>query len=100
MVTSHSATGLAQPTAIANGCRQWKGYGNRPGLSERKVTVLPSRCPGCSGGLCDYLGEVRRDAGLGVLIEELKRIGAYENTILVVVVTMAFPESPAVNVAL
>ncbi|MCG8650279.1 MAG: sulfatase [Pirellulales bacterium] len=33
----------------------------------------------------DYLGEVQAfDAGLGVLIEELKRVGAYENTILVV----------------
>ncbi len=33
----------------------------------------------------DYLGEVRAfDEGLGVIIEELKRIGAYENTILVV----------------
>ncbi len=33
----------------------------------------------------DYLGEVEAfDAGLGVLIEELKRVGAYENTILVV----------------
>ncbi|TWU56898.1 Sulfatase [Rubripirellula tenax] len=33
----------------------------------------------------DYLGEVQAfDAGLGILIEELKRIDAYENTILVV----------------
>lgn len=33
----------------------------------------------------DYLGEVQAfDAGLGVLIDELKRIGAYDNTILVV----------------
>ncbi|TWU08016.1 sulfatase family protein [Stieleria varia] len=33
----------------------------------------------------DYLGEVAAfDAGLGVLIEELKRIGQYDNTILVV----------------
>ncbi len=33
----------------------------------------------------DYLGEIRAfDAGLGVIIEELKRVGAYDNTILVV----------------
>jgi N-sulfoglucosamine sulfohydrolase len=33
----------------------------------------------------DYLGEVQAfDAGLGVIIDELKRIGVYENTILVV----------------
>ena len=33
----------------------------------------------------DYLGEVQAfDAGLGVIIEELKRIGQFENTILVV----------------
>ncbi len=33
----------------------------------------------------DYLGEVAAfDAGLGVLIEELKRVGIYDNTLLVV----------------
>ncbi len=33
----------------------------------------------------DYLGEAQAfDAGLGVIIDELKRVGAYENTILVV----------------
>ena len=33
----------------------------------------------------DYLGEVAAfDAGLGVIIDELKRVGQYENTILVV----------------
>lgn len=33
----------------------------------------------------DYLGEVQAfDAGLGVVIEELKRVGAYDDTILVV----------------
>ncbi len=35
--------------------------------------------------VADYLGEVQAfDAGLGVLIEELKRVGAYNNTLLVV----------------
>ncbi len=35
--------------------------------------------------MADYLGEVQAfDAGLGVLIEELKRVGAYDNTLLVV----------------
>lgn len=35
--------------------------------------------------VADYLGEVAAfDAGLGVLIEELKRVGIYDNTILVV----------------
>lgn len=40
----------------------------------------------------DYLGEVQAfDAGLGVLIEELKRVGAYENTLLVVSGDHGFP---------
>ncbi len=40
----------------------------------------------------DYLGEVEAfDAGLGVVIEELKRIGAYDNTLLVVSGDHGFP---------
>jgi len=35
--------------------------------------------------LADYLGEIAAfDAGLGILIEELKKLGEYENTIIVV----------------
>ena len=35
--------------------------------------------------LADYLGEIAAfDAGLGVLIEELKKLGEYENTVIVV----------------
>ena len=35
--------------------------------------------------LADYLGEIAAfDAGLGILIEELKKVGEYENTIIVV----------------
>ena len=37
------------------------------------------------GDLADYLGEIAAfDAGLGILIEELKKAGEYDNTIIVV----------------
>lgn len=42
--------------------------------------------------VADYLGETQAfDAGLGVLIEELKRVGAYDNTLLVVSGDHGFP---------
>ncbi len=42
--------------------------------------------------VADYLGEAQAfDAGLGVLIEELKRVGAYDNTLLVVSGDHGFP---------
>ena len=45
--------------------------------------------------VADYLGEVQAfDAGLGVLIEELKRVGAYDNTLLVVSGDHGFPGVP------
>lgn len=53
-------------------------------LKGRLPPFLPD-VPVVREDLADYLGEVQAfDAGLAVLIEELKRIGAYDNTLLVV----------------
>ena len=42
--------------------------------------------------VADYLGEVQAfDAALGVLVEELQRVGAYDNTLLVVSGDHGFP---------
>jgi arylsulfatase A-like enzyme len=46
----------------------------------------------------DYLGEVQAfDAALGVLLDELARIGQLENTLIVVSAITAFPVSRAAS---
>ncbi len=56
-----------------------------PGALQGKLPAYLPDVETVREDFADYLGEVQAfDAGLGVLIEELKRIGAYENTILVV----------------
>ena len=49
--------------------------------------------------LADYLGEIAAfDAGLGILIDELKKRGEYENTLIVVSGDHGPPGFPMVNV--
>ena len=60
-------------------------WGIDPDSLKGKLPSFLPDVPVVREDFADYLGEVQAfDAGLGVLIEELKRIGAYENTILVV----------------
>jgi N-sulfoglucosamine sulfohydrolase len=60
-------------------------WGIDPDSLKGKLPPFLPDVPVVREDFADYLGEAQAfDAGLGVLIEELKRIGAYENTILVV----------------
>ena len=60
-------------------------WGIDPDSLKGKLPPFLPDVPIVREDFADYLGEAQAfDAGLGVLVEELKRIGAYENTILVV----------------
>lgn len=60
-------------------------WGIDPDSLKGKLPPFLPDVPVVREDFADYLGEAQAfDAGLGVLIEELKRVGAYENTILVV----------------
>jgi uncharacterized sulfatase len=60
-------------------------WGIEPEELAGKIPPYLPDVPVVREDVADYLGEVAAfDAGLGVLIDELKRIGIYENTILVV----------------
>ena len=71
--------------------RKWtKGSGKKlwgidpNDLKGKMPAFLPDVHP-VREDLADYLGEIAAfDAGLGILIEELKKVGEYENTIIVV----------------
>ena len=71
--------------------RKWiKGSGKKlwgidPDDLKGKMPAFLPDVPVVREDLADYLGEVAAfDAGLGILIEELKKLGEYENTIIVV----------------
>jgi arylsulfatase A-like enzyme len=67
-------------------------WGIDPDDLKGKIPPYLPDVPVVREDVADYLGEVAAfDAGLGVLIEELKRIGIYENTILVVSGDHGFP---------
>ena len=76
------------PTSVH---RKWtKGSGKKlwgidpDGLKGKMPAFLPD-VHAVREDLADYLGEIAAfDAGLGILIEELKKAGEYENTIIVV----------------
>ncbi|MFK8113294.1 MAG: sulfatase [Rubripirellula sp.] len=60
-------------------------WGINPDDLKGKMPPFLPDVPVVREDFADYLGEAQAfDAGLGVVIEELKRVGAYENTILVV----------------
>ena len=60
-------------------------WGINPDDLKGKLPPFLPDVPVVREDFADYLGEVQAfDAGLGVIIEELKRIGEYDNTILVV----------------
>lgn len=60
-------------------------WGIDPDSLKGKLPPFLPDVPTVREDFADYLGEAQAfDAGLGVLIEELKRINAFENTILVV----------------
>jgi arylsulfatase A-like enzyme len=60
-------------------------WGIDPDSLKGKLPPFLPDVPVVREDFADYLGEAQAfDAGLGVLIEELKRINAFENTILVV----------------
>ena len=60
-------------------------WGIDPDSLQGKLPPFLPDVPIVREDFADYLGEAQAfDAGLGVLIEELKRINAFENTILVV----------------
>jgi len=60
-------------------------WGIDPDSLKGKLPPFLPDVPVVREDFADYLGEAQAfDAGLGVIIDELKRIGAYENTILVV----------------
>ena len=62
-----------------------KLWGIDPDSLKGKLPPFLPDVPVVREDFADYLGEVAAfDAGLGVIIEELKRVGAYENTVLVV----------------
>lgn len=62
-----------------------KLWGIDPDSLKGKLPPFLPDVPVVREDFADYLGEVAAfDAGLGVLIEELKRVGQYENTLLVV----------------
>ena len=71
--------------------RKWtKGSGKKlwdidpEKLKGKMPAFLPDVHP-VREDLADYLGEIAAfDAGLGILIEELKKVGEYDNTIIVV----------------
>ena len=71
--------------------RKWtKGSGKKlwdidpDGLKGKMPAFLPD-VHAVREDLADYLGEIAAfDAGLGILIEELKKAGEYENTLIVV----------------
>lgn len=71
--------------------RSWvKGSGKRlwgidPEQLKGKLPYSYADVPEIREDFADYLGEVQAfDAGIGILIEELKRIGEYENTLIVI----------------
>lgn len=62
-----------------------KLWGIDPETLQGKVPPFLPDVPAVREDLADYLGEVTAfDAGLGVLLEELERIGELENTLIVV----------------
>ena len=75
--------GSAPPTCTANGSR-----GRARSFGASTPTVSRARCPAflpdvheVRQDLADYLGEIAAfDAGLGILIEELKKLGANTRT--------------------
>lgn len=71
--------------------RPWeKGSGNKiwginPEQLKGKLPPSYADVPEIREDFADYLGEVQAfDAGIGILINELKRIGEYENTLIVI----------------
>ena len=67
-------------------------WGINPDDLKGKIPPYLPDVPTVREDFADYLGEVEAfDAGLGVVIEELKRIGAYDNTLLVVSGDHGFP---------
>ena len=67
-------------------------WGIDPNTLKRKLPPYLPDVPVVREDFADYLGEAQAfDAGLGVVIEELKRVGAYDNTILVVSGDHGFP---------
>ena len=71
--------------------RKWtKGSGKKlwgidPDELKGKMPAFLPDVPDVRQDLADYLGEIAAfDAGLGILIKELKKAGEYENTIVVV----------------
>jgi arylsulfatase A-like enzyme len=67
-------------------------WGIDPDDLEGKLPPFLPDVPIVRQDVADYLGEVQAfDAGLGILIEELKRVGAYDNTLLVVSGDHGFP---------
>lgn len=71
--------------------RSWvKGSGKKlwgidPEQLKGKLPASYADVPEIREDFADYLGEVQAfDAGIGVLIEELKKIGEYENTLIVI----------------
>ena len=62
-----------------------KLWGIDPDMLKGKLPAFLPDVPVVREDFADYLGEAAAfDAGLGILIEELKRAGVYDNTILVV----------------
>lgn len=60
-------------------------WGIDPDDLKGKLPAFLPDVPVVREDFADYLGEAQAfDAGLGVVIEELRRVGAYDNTILVV----------------
>lgn len=60
-------------------------WGIDPDALKGKLPPYLPDVPVVREDFADYLGEVMAfDAGLGVLVEELKRVGIYDNTLLVV----------------
>lgn len=62
-----------------------KIWGINPDELKGKLPVCYADVPEIREDFADYLGEVQAvDAGIGVLIDELKKIGEYENTLIVI----------------
>ena len=78
--------GLDLPMFIENGLKVREGVmGDRPDQLKDKMPAFLPDVHAVRQDLADYLGEIAAfDAGLGILIEELKRRGEYENTLIVV----------------
>jgi uncharacterized sulfatase len=67
-------------------------WGIDPDDLKGKIPPYLPDVPVVREDFADYLGEAQAfDAGLGVVIEELRRVGAYDNTILVVSGDHGFP---------